>query len=48
MLTLKAIVKEKVAYKHYEGYKDYTSLDAIEELINQTDSSKSPDLSTNL
>jgi hypothetical protein len=37
MLAFRATIKENVAYKHFEGYKDYTSLDAIQEIIESMD-----------
>jgi hypothetical protein len=35
MLTLRATIKENVAHAHFEGNKNYTSLDAMQEIMDR-------------
>jgi hypothetical protein len=48
MLTLRATIKENVAHAHFEGNKNYTSLDAMQEIMDRIDLDESQGLSTNL
>ena len=48
MLVLRATIKENVAHAHFEGNKNYTSLDAMQEIMDRMDLDESQDLSTNL
>jgi hypothetical protein len=36
MLAFRAVINENVVYKHFEGHKDYTFSDAIQEINNRT------------
>jgi hypothetical protein len=38
ILALRSVIKENVAYKHFEGHQNYTSLDAIQEIIDRDNS----------
>lgn len=48
MLVLRATIKENVAHAHFEGNKNYTSLDAMQEIMDRIDLDESQGLSTNL
>ena len=37
-LVFRAVIKEDVAWKHFEGYKDYTSRDAIQAIFDRVNS----------